>query len=305
VNFLKKEAFGGLFIVFLCLIWSVGAYGQAVQAITIKGESWFEGTDKLIDKDRAIKDAMSRAVEQAVGTMICLERRAQNFQLLHDEIYTKAEGYIQDYKIIDENQRANVYEITIEAMVTTGPIKEKLDALGLLLQQKGKPRILILIAEQNNGNHDSSYSWGLHQGGQADLRIAENTIMDHFREKGFEFVDHDAPAIQLAELNNLAAITLGKKVDAEVVIVGQALAEYTGNIAGTSMKSLRADISLRAIQTDNGRVLSSAAEHAAAVHVDEVTAGAEALKKAGAKISEKMIGDIIKNFQKRNQEINP
>ena len=71
------------------------------------------------------------------------------------------------------------------------------------------------------------------------------------------------------------------------------------------MKSLRADISLRAIQTDNGRVLSSAAEHAVAVHVDEVTAGAEALKKASAKISEKMIDDIIKNFPKKEQELKP
>jgi hypothetical protein len=195
--------------------------------------------------------------------------------------------------------------VTIEATVAAGSIKEKLNALGLLRQRVGKPRILILIAEQNNGNQDYSYSWGLRQGERADQRVAENTIMDQFREEGFEFVDHNAPASQFAELSDPTAITLGKEVDAEVVIVGKALAECTGNIPGTSMKSLRADISLRAIQTDNGRVLSAAAEHAAAVHVDEVTAGAEALKKASAKISEKMIDDIIKNFQKRSQEINP
>jgi hypothetical protein len=305
VNFLRKETFSGLFILFLCLSSTVGAHGQAVQTITVKGESWFEERDGLMDKDRAVKDALSGAVEQTVETMISPETSVQDFQLLNDEIYMKAERYIQDYKIIGENQGTHIYEVTIEATVATGSIKEKLDALGLLWQQAGKPRILILIAEQNNGNQDYSYSWGLHQGERADLRVAENTIMDHFREKGFELVDYNAAAFQLAELNDPAAITLGKEVDAEVVIVGKALAEYTGNIAGTSMKSLRADISLRAIQTDNGRVLSSAAEHAAAVHVDEVTAGAEALKKAGAKISEKMIGDIIKNFQKRNQEINP
>jgi len=302
---LKKEAFAGFFTVFLCLIWIVGAYGQAVQSVTAKGESWFEGTDGIIDKDRAIKNAMSEAVNQAVGTMISLEKRVQNFQLLHDEIYTKADGYIQGYKIIEENQRINVYEVTIEATVATGSIKEKLDGLGLLWRRVGKPRILILVAEQNNGNNDLSYAWGLHQGEQADPRVAINTIMDYFREKGFEFVDNEAPAFQIAELNDPAAIALGKDVGAEVVIVGQALAEYTGNIAGTSMKSLRADISLRAIQTDNGRVLSAAAEHATAVHVDEVTAGAEALKKASAKISEKMIDDISRNFPKRDQELKP
>jgi hypothetical protein len=313
LKFLRKEAFNGLFLTFLCLSWSIGAYGQEVQTITVKGESWFEGSDGLIGKDRAIKDAVVRALEQVVEAMISSETRVQNFQLLNDEIYTKTEEYVQDYKIIVENQRTNVYEVTIQATVATGPIKKKLDALGLFRQEVGKPRVMILVAEQNNGKQDYSYSWGHHQGEQADLAIAENTIMDHFREQGFEFVDHNpklkdiksTPAFQLEELNDPAAIALGKEVDAEVVVVGKAVAEYTGNIAGTSMKSVQANISLKAIQTDNGRVLSSGAEHAAAVHIDEVTAGAEALKKASAKISEKMIDDIIKNFQKKDQEIKP
>lgn len=313
MNFLRKVAFSGLFNVFLCLSWSVSAHGQAVQTITVKGESWFEGRAGPIDKDRAIKDALVRAMEQAVGTMISSEARVQKFQLLNDEIYTKTEEYVQDYKVIGEKQRTNVYEVAIEATVATGPIKKRLDALGLLRQEVGKPRVVILVTEQNIGERDYSYSWGHHQGEQADLTIAENTIMDHFREKGFEFVDRNpklkdikvTPAFQLEELNDPAAIALGKEVDAEVVVVGKALTEHMGNIAGTSMKSVQANISLRAIQTDNGRVLSSGAEHAAAIHIDEMTAGAVALKKASAKISEKMIDDIIKNFQKRDQEIKP
>jgi hypothetical protein len=92
---------------------------------------------------------------------------------------------------------------------------------------------------------------------------------------------------------------LGKQADAEVVIVGKALAKSIGSVAGTAMKSVQANVSLRAIQTDTGGVLSSGSEHAAAVHIDEVTGGVEALKKASAKISEKMMDDIIKNFQKR------
>jgi len=289
------------------LAWNFGASGQEVQTITTKGEGWFEGSDTLIGKDRAIKDALVKAVEQAVGIMVSSETRVQNFQLLNDEIYTKTEGYVQNYKIIGENQGKNVYEVTIQAAVATGSIKDKLDALGLFLKQVGKPRIMILIAEQNIGKTHYYYWWGLHRGEQADLTITENTIMDRFREKGFDLVDHQAQsknitvttAFRVAELNDRAAITLGKQADAEVVIVGKALARSLGPIAGTSMKSTQANVSLRAIQTDDGRVLSSGSEHAAAVHIDEVTGGVEALKKASAKISEKMMDDIINNFQKR------
>lgn len=304
---MRKEVFIGLVVGFLFLGWSAGGFGQEVQTITVKGEGWFEGSDGLIGKDRAINDALRKAVEQAVGTLVSSETMVQNFQTLNDQIYLQSQGYVQNYKVLSENQRQNVYEVTIQASVATGPIKEKLEALGFLLQQVGKPRIMILIAEQNIGRQDYNYWWGHHRGEQTDLTIAENTIMDLFREKGFDFVDHAAqskeikvaPAFQVADLSNQAAVSLGKQADAEVVIVGKALARSVGSIAGTSMKSVQANISFRAIQTDNGRVLSSGADHAAAVHIDEVTAGAEALKKASAKISDKMTDDIIKNFQKR------
>ena len=295
------------FVAFFLLVWSIGASGQEVQVVTSKGEGWFEGNDPLIGKDRAVRDALAKAVEQAVGTMVLAETRVQNFQLLSDEIYTKTDGFVQNYKIINENAGKNVYEVTIQATVSTGSIKDKLDALGLLINQVGKPRVMILIAEQNIGKQHYYYWWGHHRGEQADLTIAENTIMDRFREKGFELVDHNAqskdikvaPAYRVAELNDRAAITLGKQADAEVVIVGKALAKSIGLVAGTAMKSVQANVSLRAIQTDNGTVLSSGAEHAAAVHIDEVTGGVEALKRASAKMAEKMMDDIIKNFQKR------
>jgi len=309
VSFLRKHALIGLIIVLSCLCWGGGATGQEVQTIVVKGESWFEGSDWTIGKDRALQDALRKAVEQAVGTMVSSETRVQNFQLLNDEILTQSAGYVQNYNVLSENQNQDkkVYEVTIQASVAVGPIKEKLEALGILLRQVGKPRIMILIAEQNIGKQYYSYWWGHERGEQADLTVAENTIMDHFREKGFDFVDHDvqskeikvSPAFRVAELNDRAAITLGQQADAEVVIVGKALAKSVGTIAGTSMKSVQANISLRAIQTDNGRVISSGTEHAAAVHIDEITAGAEALRKASVKISDKMIDDIIKNFQKR------
>ncbi len=129
---------------------------------------------------------------------------------------------------------------------------------------------MILIAEQNIGRQSYTYWWGTQRAEQADLSIAENTIMDRFREKGFDVVDHQAqaqnikisPALQVVELNDRAAITLGKQVDAEIVIVGKVLAKSVGNIAGTSMKSVQANISLRAIQIDNARVLSAGSENA-------------------------------------------
>lgn len=303
---MRKDAFVGLFLALLLFSWSGGAAGQEVQTITAEGVGVVIGGDRAIARDNAINDALRKAVEQAVGTMVSSETLVQNFQTLNDRIYTQTQGYVQNYKILSEKPGPDLHQVTVQAAVAMGNLQKDLQALGILLGQVGKPRIMILIAEQNIGQQ-YYYWWGHERGEQADLTIAENTIMDHFREKGFDFVDHNvqskdikvSPAFRVAELNDQSAITLGQQADAEVVIVGKALAKSVGSIAGTSMKSVQANISLRAIQTDNGRVLSSGTEHAAAVHIDEITAGAEALRKASVKISDKMIDDIIKNFQTR------
>ncbi len=302
---MKKAILIGLLPTLFLLALSGGAIGQ--QTVTAEGVGVVIAGDQAIARDNAIQDALRKAVEQAVGTMVSSETLVQNFQTLNDRIYTQTKGYIQNYRIAGENPGPNLYQVTVQATVAIGDLKKDLEGLGILLGQVGKPRLMILIAEQNVGQPQPNYWWGRRYGEQTDLTIAENTIMDRFREKGFDFVDHQVqskniqvqPAYQIADLSNQAAVTLGKQADAEVVIVGKALAKSAGSVAGTSMKSAQANLSLRAIQTDNGRVIASGTEHAASVHIDEVTGGSDAIKKASLKISDKLMDDIIKNFQKR------
>lgn len=302
----KNVWVGGWLILFL-LCGSLPVFPQQAQVVTAEGVGAVIGGDRAIARDQAIQDALRKAVEQAVGTLVSSETMVQNFQTLSDKIYTQSQGYIQNYQIVSETPGPNVHQVTIRATVALGNLEKDLQALGFLLGQVGKPRIMILVAEQQIGQQYYNYWWGTHRGTQADLNVAENTIMDRFREKGFDIVDHQAqggsikvpPAFQVVELSDRNAVTLGRQVDAEIVIVGKALARSAGNIAGTAMKSFQANISMRAVQVDNARVLSSGTESAAAVHIDEVTGGSEAIKKASVKMSDKMMDDILKNFQKR------
>jgi len=304
---LAKNVWIGGWLVLALLCGSMPAFGQQSQTVTAEGVGAVFGNDRAIARDQAIQDALRKAVEQAVGTLVSSETMVQNFQTLNDKIYTQTQGYIQSYRILAETPGTNIHQVTIQATVAIGDLEKDLQALGFLLGQVGKPRIMILVAEQQIGQQYYNYWWGTHRGAQTDLNVAENTIMDRFREKGFDIVDHQAqagnikvpPAFQVVELSNQNAVTLGKQVDAEIVLIGKALARSAGSIAGTSMKSIQANISMRAIQVDNARVLSSGNENAAAVHIDEVTGGVEAIKKASAKMSAKMMDDILKNFQKR------
>ena len=268
-----------------------------------------EGVGVIVDdntalaRDQAIQDALRLVVEQAAGTMVSSETLVQNYEVMRDQIYSKSQGYVQRYEVTKESVEENLYRVTIQAAVAEGNLKNDIMALGLLMARKNMPRVMIMVAEQNVGMHYYSYWWGV-RAGTADLSITENVLMEKLTQKGFHIVDHamtsktleiKAP-YKIESLNNDAVRSIGNLYDAEVVIYGKALSKLAGSVLGTSMKSAQADISLRVVSTDTGRVIASSTHHAAAVHPNEVTAGAEALKIATEAIADQLLKQIVNQW---------
>lgn len=268
-----------------------------------------EGVGVIIDdntataRDQAIQDALRLVVEQAAGTMVSSETLVQNYEVLRDQIYSQSQGYIRRYEVTDESIQGNLYKVTIQATVAAGNLQNDIQALGLLMSRKHMPRVMIMVAEQNVGMHYYSYWWGI-KAGTADLSITENVLMEKLARKGFHVVDHamasktleiKAP-YKIESLSNDAVRDIGKVYDAEVVIYGKALSKLAGSVLGSSMKSAQADVSLRVVNTDTGRVIASSTHHAAAVHPNEVTAGAEALKIATDAIADQLLTQIVNTW---------
>jgi hypothetical protein len=292
----------GCIVMVLCLITPVVVHaqnGEASKVIEADGAGVVINNDLALARDNAINDSLRKAVEQAVGTMISSETVVQNYEVISDSIYAKSQGYIQNYQILNEQVSDELYRVTIRAAVSIGNIKDDLRALGFLMAQKNMPRIMVLIAEQNVGQERPRYYWD-----SVDLSIAETTLQSNLMRDGFTFVDRDAVQRELrtittrgVDVNNDAAARLGRKVDAELVIIGKAYAKAAGNVAGTSMKSLQANISARAVRTDTGMVIASATEHAASVHIDDITGGSDAIRKATEKLAENLKTQIIAKWQ--------
>jgi len=164
---------------------------------------------------------------------------------------------------------------------------------------------MVMIAEQNVGDAALRFWWNP-AAATADLSTAENEIIASFQEKGFRFIDPDAvkkdikvaPAFRVADLSADKVKTLGAQADADVVIFGQALAKLAGQVGGTAIKSVQANVSLRAVDADTGRILATAQENAPGAHIDEVTAGSQALKQASRKAAQDLMGKIVQGWSK-------
>jgi len=270
---------------------------------TVEGVGVIVANNTAQARDQAIQDALRLAVEQAAGTMVSSETLVQNYEVLRDQVYSQSQGYIRHYEVTNETTEGNLYRVTIQASVTMGNLKNDLAALGLLMARKSMPRVMIMVAEQNVGMHYYSYWWGV-KASTVDLTISENVLMQKLTSKGFHIVDHAIASKTLSikdpyrieTLSNDAVRSIGNLYDAEVVIYGRALAKLAGSVLGSSMKSAQADISLRVVNTDTGQVIASATHHAAAVHPNEVTAGAEALKLATEAISDQLLDQVVKRW---------
>jgi hypothetical protein len=277
---------------------------QESRTVTAEGVAAIQGDARDSARDAALEDAQKRAVEQAIVILIDSQTQVENYQLIGDKILSHPKGYIKHYNIAGETIDSGLLRVRINAEVALGRLSDDLSDIGIHSGRMHKPRTMVMVAEQNIGR--GVYAWwlGAH-GEQADNSVVENTFMDKFTKEGFEFIDHETAAKEIkvtgaSRINDLSvaqARTLASQTDAEVVIIGKAIAKRSGEIGG-GMTSAQADLSARAVRIDTGQVISTATTHAAAVHISEIAAGNEALKKASNQAADEMIEKILAVYAK-------
>jgi hypothetical protein len=175
--------------------------------------------------------------------------------------------------------------------------------------RKDLPRTMVLLAEQNIGMAAPAASWTGKGGGglvSADLRVAESAVLDELRNAGFrQLVDPEIAATRAAstisgattQITAAQARKLGSLTSAEVIIVGQALAQSRGDLPelGPGWRTCAATVSARAVSTDNGDILATSEATQSAAHLDDLTCGTEAIKKA----SKAFAADMVKKIRAR------
>jgi len=96
-----------------------------------------------VARDRAIEDALRRAVEQALGTFISSETIVENYQLIEDRILSKSEGYVAGYRIVSEGIEDSLYRVKVLAKIRKGKLQEDAEAIKSMVLRKGRPLIYV------------------------------------------------------------------------------------------------------------------------------------------------------------------
>lgn len=260
--------------------------GQPQGDITLMAEGYG------LSKNDALLKAKRDAVEKGIGTVLISRTEVKNFELQKDTILSKTVGSVKNYDILqEEKQSDNTYYVKIKTVVSLANIKADLAALKILLESMDKPRMMVVMQEE-------------------DGKTAENAILDYLTEKEFDLVDPATVAAlmqkgdkliqQASKGDPVAAARIGASNGAEYVLIGtvkQSLMK-SNFLNSSGMVSGQAHLTAKVVNCSNAKIIASKSANSAAVHVSEDVAKANATEKAAKKLMDRaLFEEIVSSFQ--------
>lgn len=292
------------FFVFLFVFFAVVlvANAQETKTVTADGVATI-GSDPGAARDKAIEDALRRAVEQAVGTMVESETATENYELLSDKIYSRSQGYVKNYDVLSEKTDGNLLRVKISAEVSSGDLSNELSAIGLLQRRMKYPRVMVIIPEENILN---SASWW--QAYTVSSSQAEATVIAKLKAKGFNVVDPGqrrtisaTDGMEAYGGDSGATGRIGTKTGAEVLIIGKATSTRSANnIAGSDLLSESTSITASAVKSGTGEVMAQASGQGTAAHINEIAALQQSTQKAADQVADQLIAGILETWQRES-----
>lgn len=282
------------FVLVIGLTVQAAAQDAGVVEVTVTGEG--------LSEDSARNDALRKALEQGGGVEISSHSQAENFQLIRDTIYARAEGIITDYKILEQGDAAGgVKFCKIRAKVNKSAIASTWGEVQNVLDQVGRPGISIYILERIDGQvQDSS--------------ILESQIENRLLKAGFNvYAGEQIRAIAKGESDDAAVEgnvakmqAIAKDFGTQIFITGTAQANAAGvkELAGEPTAMYNGDGMIKMYYTDTAQMLASESlanwrGGARGFHTVSPQAGKKALENAGQELVERCYQSVMQQWSTR------
>jgi len=274
-----------------------------VKCINANGEAAIIRNDTPSAKLEAIARAKWTAIEQVVGTEIKAQSFVQNFALVEDVIKTKTGGVVKSYKVVGENVKDDILNVTINACVEPSQAREALSQLGL------NSSIALFIPARKPGRNGDEFE---------ETNILSEILIGKLIEQGYTVVDVaptraiDAMEVERA-MRSGSTLTLRSmmyKFLSNLIIIGKV--DYTistkkgENIGyGLSMpfNNVTVRLSYRIIsknnKTGNMEILTTGVEQAKGLANNVEDATAEAMKELAQNLTPTIL-DKVSQYIKGN-----
>jgi len=139
-----------IILVFLTWIFLLPSKGfsqnhEDIKTVNTEGTSIIINDDLASARNNAIQDALQKAVENVVITLVPTKTMASQSHIIRDNLYSKSSEYIHDYRITSEKTYQTVYTVNVRSTLFASSIRDDLQDLGLLIVEKKQVPITVVV----------------------------------------------------------------------------------------------------------------------------------------------------------------
>lgn len=263
------------------------------------GEADIRDRNTASARRRAVADGMEAALRQAAFAAVGPESAGANLARFLDTLSGRAETLVESYRVLGTASAGNRLRVLVEATFPgetlrarlasfLAPVPPATDPEVPVPEADGRPRVLLLMAQQDLEDISPEFWWG--EGPGPDAVPAESALAEALRGAGLAVVEHGAEVPDVAvqgaiifqpDLNDREALEIARSLNADLALVGKAIVYRTPDSDGEETPSFNATVTARVLRVETGEELDSVLETVVRAGGDSDAEGRAALAAAG------------------------
>jgi hypothetical protein len=132
-----------------------GAYAQTTgdsRTLIVIGTSGIQGGQGTAARDAAIASSLMSAVALAAVEILTPEVFAENFKKLNEQLLSRPEAYIQDFRVLSEAAVARQHRVVVKATVAVKQMGDYLAGAGLARGKTAVASKSMAVTVEGSGN---------------------------------------------------------------------------------------------------------------------------------------------------------
>jgi len=255
------------------------------------------GGDIAAARVSALRDAQAKVVLQALSAELTVADLAQRFGELSSLFLAHPETYLQSFRVIREQARMDLYQVSIQGVVQQVQLVHDLQAMGVLKPGPEKVRVLVMMAEKSYDREDPTFWWAGSRMSAASRFGMQRRLERELDQQGLLVVNPEGPvgSAMLEEIGQTAAPDLepscrfATRLGASTLVVGMAELSRTAEQSLGAVNHLQCDIALQLVDVATQRAAAQITTSALGSSIDEEAAAADAVGKACSQAVRQML----------------
>ena len=248
----------------------------------------------------ALKSALKQDLRESLGDEEFERNQGEIKRMLR-----KSEKYVKSYRFLEayDDPIKIVSQVKLQVVLSQDAVNNYLNQMGVATGLEVGKQVVIVINESGLNSANDLGFW-------EKKSISENLLARDFIEEGIPVVRRSFTRYVISEemLRNAmngdlsAAVNIGMKVGADIVIVGNATSTLVTSDQVQSPQPVRVAISIKVVSSQSSDLIAAKSDFATATRNEVLGSEFEAYNRVGQKLTEFLIPVIQNHWEVGNEK---